>query len=120
MPTTASDRLARLDHYYQQIQAVILARQNPISGLLPASTAINSHGNYTDAWVRDNVYSILAVWGLALAYRNLDIFYENAVNRILRDIVAACQPVWAVVTGEFNVRGGMRTVVEAKYPLSSL
>ncbi len=72
MPSTASDRLARLDHYYQQVQAVILARQNPISGLLPASTAINSHGNYTDAWVRDNVYSILAVWGLALAYRNLD------------------------------------------------
>jgi hypothetical protein len=34
--------------------------------------------------------------------------------------VAACQPVWAVVTGEFNVRGGMRTVVEAKYPISSL
>lgn len=54
------------------------------------------------------------------AYRNLGIFYENAVNRILRDIVAACQPVWAVVSGEFNVRGGMRTVVEAKYPIPSL
>ena len=55
-----------------------------------------------------------------LAYRNLGIFYENAVNRILRDIVAVCQPVRAVVTGEFNVRGGMRTVVEAKYPIPSL
>jgi 7-cyano-7-deazaguanine reductase len=55
-----------------------------------------------------------------LAYRNLGIFYENAVNRIMRDIVAVSQPVWAVVTGEFNVRGGMRTVVEAKYPVSSL
>ena len=55
-----------------------------------------------------------------LAYRNLGIFYENAVNRILRDIVAACQPVWAVVTGEFNVRGGMRSMIEAKYPLPSL
>ena len=55
-----------------------------------------------------------------LAYRNLGIFYENAVNRILRDIVAACQPIRAVVTGEFNVRGGMRTVIEAKYPIPSL
>jgi 7-cyano-7-deazaguanine reductase len=54
-----------------------------------------------------------------LAYRNLGIFYENAVNRILRDIVAACQPVRAVVTGEFNVRGGMHTIIEAKYPLPS-
>jgi 7-cyano-7-deazaguanine reductase len=52
-----------------------------------------------------------------LAYRNLGIFYENAVNRILHDSVAACQPVWMVVTGKFNARGGMRTVVEAKYPL---
>ncbi|NEO29503.1 MAG: glycosyl hydrolase family 15 [Symploca sp. SIO3C6] len=61
----------RLDDYYNQIR-VILNRQNPITGLLPASTAITAHGDYTDAWVRDNVYSILAVWGLALAYRKLD------------------------------------------------
>ncbi|MFN5871376.1 MAG: glycoside hydrolase family 15 protein, partial [Aphanizomenon sp.] len=65
----------RLDFYYQQIKTIILARQNPITGLLPASTAITAHGDYTDAWVRDNVYSILAVWGLALAYRKLD--YDN-------------------------------------------
>jgi 7-cyano-7-deazaguanine reductase len=51
-----------------------------------------------------------------LAYRNLGIFYENAVNRILRDLVKACKPVQAVVTGEFNVRGGMRSVIEASYP----
>jgi len=62
---------AKLDAYYQEVGAIILIRQNPITGLLPASTAINSHGNYTDAWVRDNVYSILAVWGLALAYRRI-------------------------------------------------
>jgi len=51
-----------------------------------------------------------------LAYRNLGIFYENAVNRILGDIVSACRPVRAVVKGEFNPRGGIRTVVEAKFP----
>jgi 7-cyano-7-deazaguanine reductase len=51
-----------------------------------------------------------------LAYRNLGIFYENAVNRILRDFVKAVKPVRAVVTGEFNSRGGMRSVIEAAYP----
>lgn len=51
-----------------------------------------------------------------LAYRNLGIFYENAVNRILRDVVNASKPVWARVTGEFNVRGGMKSMVEASYP----
>ena len=51
-----------------------------------------------------------------LAYRDVGIFYENAVNRILKDIVKACQPARAVVTGEFNPRGGMKSVVEAHYP----
>ena len=51
-----------------------------------------------------------------LAYRNLGIFYENAVNRILDDAVRACRPKWMVVRGEFSTRGGMRTMVEARYP----
>ena len=50
------------------------------------------------------------------AYRNLGIFYENAVNRILHDVVNACRPVWAVVTGEFTARGGLRSTIEVKYP----
>jgi 7-cyano-7-deazaguanine reductase len=50
------------------------------------------------------------------SYRELGIFYENAVNRILQDLVRACQPKRAVVRGEFNVRGGMRAVVVAEHP----
>lgn len=59
----------RLNFYRQQVEKTILSRQNPVTGLLPASTAVTTHGDYTDAWVRDNVYSILAVWALGLAYR---------------------------------------------------
>ncbi|MFT4573252.1 MAG: hypothetical protein ACI85E_000447, partial [Marinomonas primoryensis] len=65
----ASDTQDKLDSLYQHIQAVILSRQHPVTGLFPASTSINNHGNYTDAWVRDNVYSIQAVWALHLAYK---------------------------------------------------
>ena len=54
------------------------------------------------------------------AYRNLGIFYENAVNRILEDVIRACRPKWAVVRGEFTTRGGMRTTVEARYPRRSV
>jgi len=50
------------------------------------------------------------------AYRNLGIFYENAVNRILQDVVGACRPVWAQVRGEFTARGGLSSTIEAKYP----
>ena len=51
-----------------------------------------------------------------LSYRNLGIFYENVVNRVLEDVVKACRPVRASVTGEFNPRGGIRSVIEARYP----
>lgn len=50
------------------------------------------------------------------AYRSLGIFYENVINRILEDFVAACKPMRVTVTGEFNPRGGMRSIVEAHYP----
>jgi hypothetical protein len=81
---------ARLDHYYDQVDAIILSRQNAATGLvsgpaealshmlipwniqIPASVAVTTHGDYTHAWTRDNVYSIYAVWGLALAYRRID------------------------------------------------
>ena len=51
-----------------------------------------------------------------LAYRNLGIFYENAVNRILDDAVRVCRPKWMIVRGEFTIRGGMHTTIEACYP----
>ena len=51
-----------------------------------------------------------------LAYRSLGIFYENAVNRILKDLVAACRPIHARITGEFTARGGLSTTIEAKFP----
>ena len=60
--TSQNDRiLERLD---RSIERVVLQRQDPISGLLPASTAHTVHGDYGDAWVRDCVYSIQCVWGL--------------------------------------------------------
>uniref|UniRef100_A0A8B9KKN6 Phosphorylase b kinase regulatory subunit n=1 Tax=Astyanax mexicanus TaxID=7994 RepID=A0A8B9KKN6_ASTMX len=53
----------RLDAFARLVQETILCHQNPVTGLLPASE------QQKDAWVRDNVYSILAVWGLGMAYR---------------------------------------------------
>lgn len=49
------------------------------------------------------------------AFRNLGIFYENAANRILKDLVAACRPLSMRVRGEFTPRGGILTSVEVSY-----
>lgn len=50
-----------------------------------------------------------------LAYRELGIFQENVVNRVLRDVVQAARPVRATVVGEFTPRGGLATVVTATW-----
>ncbi len=86
---------AKLDIYYQQVQDIILNRQDWVTGLLPASTAVTVHGNYTDAWVRDNVYSILSAWGLALAYRRVEgaqdrsYVLEQSVVKLMRGLLTS-------------------------------
>ena len=48
-------------------------------------------------------------------YRNVGIFHEYVTNKILDDLVAACQPLKMDIEGDFNVRGGIHTVVNASY-----
>lgn len=50
-----------------------------------------------------------------LAYRDLGIFYENAINRMLRDLVAALDPLEITVIGDFTPRGGISTKVTARW-----
>ncbi len=50
-----------------------------------------------------------------LAYRDLGIFQENVVNRILQDVVRAAKPVSATVIGDFTPRGGLGTLVTASW-----
>ncbi|KOC69336.1 putative phosphorylase b kinase regulatory subunit alpha [Habropoda laboriosa] len=55
----------RLDYYQRIVHKIIMKHQNAVTGLFPASPE-NDH-----AWVRDNVYCILAVWGLSMAYKKI-------------------------------------------------
>ena len=50
-----------------------------------------------------------------VTYRQLGIFNENVVNRFLRDVVAACNPMRATVIGDFTPRGGIQTRVTASW-----
>ena len=48
-------------------------------------------------------------------YRNIGIFNEHVVNKILDDFVKAAKPRWVEIVGEFNARGGIKTTVNAEY-----
>jgi phosphorylase kinase alpha/beta subunit len=86
---------ATLDEWFSLTDKTILSRQDPKTGLFPASTDVNGHGDYTDAWVRDNVYSILAIWGLWLGYRKFDHFpartsqLQQSVIRLMRGLLTS-------------------------------
>lgn len=49
-----------------------------------------------------------------VAFRNLGIFTENVVNRVLAQIVRDAKPQWAEVTGRFAARGGLEAVITAR------
>lgn len=88
-------RHEKLESWYTQIDAIFLSRLSKEAGLLPASTAKTVHGDYAHAWVRDNVYSVLGIWGLAAAHRRQDYKLERAtmleacVVRLMRGLLAA-------------------------------
>jgi len=50
-----------------------------------------------------------------LFYRDIGIFHEHVVNKIMEDFISACKPRWAYIKGEFNTRGGIKTTVEREY-----
>jgi 7-cyano-7-deazaguanine reductase len=80
-------------------------------------TGLPDFGTVTIRYQPDKLcLELKSLKGYFQAYRNLGIFYENAVNRILEDCVAACRPKRMTVTGRFSSRGGISSVVEARYP----
>jgi len=48
-------------------------------------------------------------------YRDVGIFNEHVINKMLDDCVKSCKPRWMEIVGEFNARGGIKTTVKAEY-----
>ena len=120
----SEDLKNKLDRFYNEVEQTILFRQDPLTGLFPASTDINEHGNYTDAWVRDNVYTIQAVWGLAIAYKKSECdpprayLLEQTVVKLMRGLLMSMmRQVSKVET--FKVTQNPMDALHAKYNTQS-
>ncbi|XP_066189874.1 phosphorylase b kinase regulatory subunit alpha, skeletal muscle isoform isoform X1 [Sylvia atricapilla] len=107
----------RLDGYGRLVQQTILRYQDAVTGLLPASA------DHQDAWVRDNVYSILAVWALGLAYRkNADrdedkakaYELEQSVVKLMRGLLQ-CMMRQVDKVEAFKYSQSTRDCLHAKY-----
>jgi len=112
-------RLPRLETFPNQFPDYEIAIEIPEFTSVCPKTGLPDFGVITIRYVpKSSCLELRSLKNYILAYRTLGIFYENAVNRILEDIVAACRPVRATVTGEFNPRGGITSTVEAHFPRS--
>jgi 7-cyano-7-deazaguanine reductase len=82
-------------------------------------TGLPDHGTLTLRYTPDRkCLELKSLKMYTLAYRNLGIFQENVVNRVLADVVKAVQPLLATVEGEFTPRGGVYTKITATYARS--
>ena len=113
-------RLPRLETFPNQFPRYTIRIEIPEYTAICPKTGLPDFGTIVLEYepVR-RVLELKSLKEYVLAYRNLGIFYENAVNRMLRDFAAAARPRWCRVTGRFATRGGMFstiTVVKGKAP----
>jgi 7-cyano-7-deazaguanine reductase len=113
-------RLPKLETWPNQFPGYTIRTRFPEYTSVCPKTGLPDYGTITIEYQpRGRCLELKALKIYLLAYRNLGIFYENAVNRMLRDIVAATRPVRCTVRGEFTPRGGLTTTVEANWPRRS-
>jgi 7-cyano-7-deazaguanine reductase len=110
-------KLPKLDTWPNQYPGYVIATRFPEYTSVCPKTGMPDYGTITIQYMpRKNCIELKALKMYLLAYRDLGIFYENAVNKILHDIVDAVRPEWCVVRGEFTPRGGLTTSIFARWP----
>jgi 7-cyano-7-deazaguanine reductase len=111
-------RLPELETWPNQYPGYTITTKFPEYSSVCPKTGMPDYGCITIEYVpREKCIELKALKLYLLAYRNLGIFYENAVNKMLRDIVAAVEPELCEVRGDFTPRGGLTTSVVARWPL---
>jgi len=110
-------KLPNLEVWPNQYPGYIITTRYPEYTSMCPKTGLPDYGTITIQYKpRKSCIELKSLKLYLLAYRNLGIFYENAVNKILHDIVAAVQPAWCIVKGEFTPRGGLNTTIFARWP----
>jgi 7-cyano-7-deazaguanine reductase len=109
--------LPKLETWPNQYPAYEIVIDIPEFTSVCPKTGLPDFGVLTIRYMPDkSCLELKSVKEYLFGYRNLGIFQENIVNRVLEDVVRACKPKWAVVKGDFRPRGGIGTTVEARWP----
>src|SRR5436305_12903390 len=101
-------KLPTLETWPNQFANYVITTRFPEYTSVCPKTGMPDYGTITIEYEpRRHCLELKSLKMYLLAYRSLGIFYENAVNRMLRDIVEAARPVRCTIRGEFTPRGGL-------------
>src|SRR5467141_5406383 len=110
-------RFPEIETWRNQFKAYEILVDAPEFTSVCPKTGLPDFGRLTIRYMpRQTCLELKSLKEYLFTYRNLGIFQENIVNQVLDDVVKACNPVWAKVTGDFRPRGGISTIVEAFHP----
>lgn len=108
--------LPEIETWPNQFRGYRIAIEIPEFTSVCPKTGLPDHGTITIEYEpAERCLELKSLKMYVLEYRNLGIFYENVINRVLADIVKACAPVWCKVEGRFTPRGGIRSTVTAEH-----
>ena len=111
-----AQRIDPIDYAYKgRRDIVITIRQAEFTSVCPM-TGLPDYGTITIRYTPDqNIVELKSLKFYLLQYRNVGIFYEHVVNRILDDLVSRLHPKWMEVTGNFTSRGGITSDVTVEF-----
>ena len=111
-----ADVLAPLDYEYTLRREIdIVIEQSEFTSVCPM-TGLPDYGCITIKYrPKTKIIELKSLKYYLLQYRNVGIFYEHVINRILDDLVGKLDPRWMEVSGAFTSRGGITTKVMAAY-----
>ena len=111
-----ADLLETFDYEYAGKKISIVSETSEFTSVCPYS-GLPDFGTLRIEYVpREKILELRSLKYYLLAYRNVGVFYEHLVNRILDDLVSACSPEQMTVTLQASPRGGIRTTVTARHP----
>ena len=114
--TVVPDVLEVLDYAYPTKRDIEIKIDQPeFTSVCPIS-GLPDFGSITIRYIpKEKIVELKSLKYYLIQYRNVGIFYEHVVNRILEDLVGALNPKFMEVTGTFTPRGGIITTTRVEY-----
>jgi 7-cyano-7-deazaguanine reductase len=114
--TVKIDLITTIDYKYKEVRDIDITIQQPEFTSVCPMTGLPDFGSITIRYTPNNkIVELKSLKFYMLQYRNVGIFYEHVVNKILNDLVEALNPKWMEVAGNFTARGGITTKVAVEY-----